>query len=115
MKMMSLYVGQRKDTWNYARKCIYIDTNINFILSISPIFSHALRYLFLCSGLLSMCTKTSDVVIDCFAGAGNMARACEDLGRHCISIDMDKECYDCSLCLIGNHFLPEELLDDSPS
>ena len=49
-----------------------------------------------------MCTKKEEVFIDCFAGVGNMARACEEWERHCISIEVDKECHDYSLFTIGD-------------
>lgn len=62
-----------------------------------------------------MCTRPGDIVIDCFAGVGNMARACEDLGRHCISVEIDGECHDSSLGLIGDQFSPSELHDDNSS
>ena len=73
--------------------------------------------------LLLLFTKAGDVVIDTTAGVGNMARACVDLRRHCISIDMDPKVHEEYLIHIGqqweipqresSHPLPRDLTFDS--
>ena len=58
--------------------------------------SHKLWFcLFLfCRWLLGTFTKKGDAVLDCFAGTGNFARACKTLHRHCVSVEMDEDCFD---------------------
>ena len=43
--------------------------------------------------MLGTFTTQGDVVLDYFAGTGKLAKACLQLQRHCISVEMDEACY----------------------
>ncbi|MCO5563989.1 hypothetical protein L7F22_017644 [Adiantum nelumboides] len=54
--------------------------------------------------LVELCTSEGEIVIDCFADVGIMAKMCEELDCYCISIEADEQCHDCCLSKIGDHF-----------
>lgn len=39
--------------------------------------------------LISHTTSEGDIVLDCFSGSGATARACKDIGRECVGIEID--------------------------
>ncbi|MCO5579225.1 hypothetical protein L7F22_033079 [Adiantum nelumboides] len=60
------------------------------------------RHTNFCQFLALLCTEEGEIVIDCFAGVGNMAKICEISDCFCISIENDEQCHGCSLSEIGD-------------
>ena len=56
--------------------------------------------------LLQRFTKEDDVVLDPFIGIGTTARACKDLGRKCIGIEISKEYCDIAVQRLAQEVLP---------
>lgn len=57
--------------------------------------------------LLGTFTKQGDVVLDCFAGTGTLARASKSLSRHCVSVEKDEECF--QTCIAPIIYVPSDL------
>ena len=55
--------------------------------------------------VLSKYTKEDDVIIDPYLGSGTTARACKDLGRKCIGIEISKEYCDIAVKRLGQEVL----------
>lgn len=57
--------------------------------------------------LLYLFSTKEDLVIDLLAGVENMAIACTQMERHCVSIDIDSAVHDASLRHIGEQWYEE--------
>jgi len=55
--------------------------------------------------LLNMFTDENDTILDPFLGSGTTARACKDLGRKCIGIEISKEYCDIAVRRLGQEVL----------
>lgn len=58
--------------------------------------------------LIELFSDPGDLVLDCFGGIGTTARACKDLGRHCILIEREER-----YCEIAARRLQQEVFDFS--
>jgi len=56
--------------------------------------------------LIEKYSKETDVIFDPFLGSGTTARACKDLGRKCIGIEISKEYCDIAVQRLAQEVLP---------
>jgi len=55
--------------------------------------------------ILNKYSKDTDIILDPFLGSGTTARACKDLGRKCIGIEISKEYCDIAVKRLGQEVL----------
>lgn len=55
--------------------------------------------------IISISSKPGDTILDPFLGSGTTARACKDLGRKCIGIEISKEYCDIAIKRLGQEVL----------
>ena len=86
--------GEMQDIWRLGRGN---DLNIKGHNAVFPVL--------LVNNILNGWTRSSDTILDPFLGSGTTARACKDLGRKCIGIEISKK-----YCDIAVQRLAQEVL-----
>ncbi|MGD9276323.1 MAG: DNA methyltransferase [Candidatus Pacearchaeota archaeon] len=55
--------------------------------------------------IIGWCSDENEIILDCYLGSGTTARACKDLGRKCIGIEISKKYCDIAIRRLGQEVL----------
>ena len=97
----------RDGSGNYVKN-EYGDGSLSTRNTLTKNYHPTVKAIRLFSFLVTLGTRSKDVVLDCFFGSGTTGLACQMLGRHFIGIDIDRDYCDIAdarLSIIPKHLL----------